>query len=350
MRIGIMTFHWATNYGAVLQAYALQETLNSMGHEAVLIDYYPPKFKKTLLNCLRNKRVYLIPRSIRNVKKEKKIEPFREKYLKRTAYYASSKQLRKLEMNFDCYICGSDQVWNQSFVRSSEQKKNFVYFLDFVPDDKIIASYAASFGASSYPEDLQEELKAVLLRFNAISVREQSGVEIIQRLKIDNVQLVPDPTLLLAPERYEALLEEENKGKYVFSYMLHGKQADAEELLNVLGKRQNEIRVCGNEGVEQWLKKIHDASFVVTNSFHGTVFSILFHRPFAAVLIKGSGMNDRIITLLKALGLEARIYQGDAAMLDADIDWAYVDAQLKEYTQGGNSYLENVLSLKKGEN
>ncbi len=347
MKIGIMTFHWATNYGAVLQAYALQQTLNEMGHEAVLIDYYPPKFKKTILNILKIKRVYLIPRSLKSRKKEKNIAPFRAKYLKRTMYYPSSQELRESATYFDCYICGSDQIWNQSFVRSSEQEKNFAYFLDFVPKDKIIASYAASFGANTYPEDLQSDLKEVLLRFDEISVREQSGVEIIKRLGIDKAQLVPDPTLLRSAEHYEALLCEGPKDKYVCSYMLHGKQKDALPVLNALFEMGLKHRACSDNGVEQWLTEIHSAAFVVTNSFHGTVFSILFHKPFAAVLIDGSGMNDRITTLLKTLGLEDRIYQGDQTMLSAQIDWTSVDEKMDVYRQCGYAFLENVLNIEK---
>lgn len=343
MKIGIMTFHWATNYGAVLQAYALQQALSGMGHDAVLIDYYPAKFKKTFLNCLRLKRIYLIPKSLKSIGKEKKIEVFRKKYLKRTAYYSQSTQLHSTAEKFDCYICGSDQIWNQSFVRSSERKNNMVYFLNFAPEGKIIASYAASFGATTYPEDLQKDLKEVLLRFDAISVREQSGVEIINRLGIEDVQMVPDPTLLLTAEVYESLLCNKENSKYACLYMLHGKQKDAVPLVNDLKERDFGCVCCDGDSVEKWLETIRFAEFVVTNSFHGIVFSILFHRPFAAILIEGSGMNDRITTLLEVLGLSDRIYKGDYAMLDAEIDWAKVDKELEAYRQCGYDFLKRIL-------
>ena len=130
MNIGIITFHWATNYGAVLQAYALQEKLSQEGHKASFINYYPARYKKNYFNDVLTRHIKQIPKRLREIKKERKIALFREKYLNATKYYSTSAKLKKANFLYDAYICGSDQIWNESFTSKGERKKTFSYFLD----------------------------------------------------------------------------------------------------------------------------------------------------------------------------------------------------------------------------
>ncbi len=347
MKIGILTFHWGCNYGAVLQSYALSRACESLGNETHLIDYYPVKYKKNLINACNPRYLRVISKRIKELEKEKKIEAFRKKYLNRTKYYSASRKLKEICDDYDCFICGSDQVWNMSFIEHSERKKNFVYYLDFVPESKTIASYAPSFGTEKCKESLKKDIKEKLQRFDFLSVREVTGKKLVKDLGIEECSVVPDPTILLEKEDYLKLIENEKSNPDVFVYILQGKFADAKDLMGSLEERGHKITVSGNESIEKWLSYIKDSKFVITNSFHGTVFSILFEKPFVSVLIKKSGMNDRITTLLSRLGLEDRIYNGNTEIINKEIDWESVKIKLEEYRKEGYDYLSEIVNFKK---
>lgn len=348
MRIGIITFHWATNYGAVIQAYALSEYLKSLGHSVEIIDYYPPRLKKNFINVFKTRKLSAIPKRIREISKEKNIMPFRQKYLTMTKYFKSNKEMMNSEFEFDCYICGSDQIWNESFLSSGERKRTYSYFLNFAEDDKIIASYAASFGVTKYRDDLKSDIQRHLKRFDFISVRENTGLNILKDIGIDNACVVPDPTMLLQKKNYEELVcDNMHKGDYAFVYMIHNKDKDAEDLIKYTEEKGDDIVVCDGIGINEWLSEIYYAKHVITNSFHGVVFSVIFEKPFTAVLIKDSGMNDRIITLLDYLGLSDRIYKGNAEIIEQSIDWDKVSEKLSRYREIGFDYINKILNHKK---
>lgn len=346
MKIGLITFHWATNYGAVLQTYALSKALTSQGANVEIIDYYPKKYKKTYFNAIKTRHIKKIKRRIKDIPKDKRIEKFREKYFNRTGYYCSCKQLKMNLPEYDCYICGSDQIWNMSFIMHGEHRKTFVYYLDFAPKDKILVSYAASFGTNKCRDDLKEQIKNQLLKFDFISVRENTGMEIVKDMGIDNVCVVPDPTLLLGVKDYTVLLKDTVNKTGNFVYILHNRYKDAIEIIDHLKSNEETIYYSDIESVEQWIANIKNADRVITNSFHGIVFSILFKKPFVALLIKNSGMNDRIITLLEMLGLEDRIYNGDLSMIDKSIDWDDVQERLSAFRKTGYDYIRKVLNAK----
>ncbi len=343
MRIGLITFHWSTNYGAVLQAYALSETLKAQGAQVDIIDYYPRKFKKNYFNAIKTRHIKKIKRRIKDVPKDKRIEQFRQKYFNRTNYYCSCKQLKRQLPEYDCYICGSDQIWNMSYIMHGEHRKTFVYFLDFAPKDKILASYAASFGVKECDRSLKDGIKEQLMKLDFVSVRENTGVDIIKDMGIDDVCVVPDPTLLLEQQDYEELITDVGKMTGNFVYILHNKYNDALEIVDYLKSNGEELHYSDSESVEQWIANIKNAKRVITNSFHGVVFSILFRKQFVAVLIKNSGMNDRLLTLLEKLGLEDRIYNGDLSVIDKPIDWSMVENNLREYKKTGFDYINKII-------
>lgn len=350
MKIGIITFHWAVNYGAILQTYALSEYLDRMGAETQVINYYPKRYKKNLINALKTRHLSLIPKRIKELSKEKNIADFRKKKLKMTQYYSTNKQLINADFDFDCYICGSDQIWNESFLCGGERKKTYSYFLNFAPNDKIIASYAASFGVMRYNESLKNDLKKYLKRFDFISVRENSGLDILHDIGINNACVVPDPTLLLSKEDYKKFITDNDKNyKYAFVYMLHGKFDDASDVIEFARRSGQNIVVSTDEGIEEWLSNIYYSEHVITNSFHGIVFSIIFQRPFTAVLIEGSGMNDRIITLLEKLGLNNRIYRKNMQITEQTDDMNQINYKLKKYRDSGKQYINQILKYHKNQ-
>lgn len=349
MKIAILTFHWATNYGAVLQAYALQHYLTQLGNEVEIINYYPSKYKKSYFNALITKRINKIHKRLIEVKKEKKIDSFRKKHLNITEYFNSSNKLNSISDNYDCFICGSDQIWNPSFLQYGEKGKTYVYFLDFVSENKIKASYAGSFGVTEYPDTFCDELKKKFQRFDCISVRENSGRKIINNLGISDVEIVPDPTILLKTDAYMSLVNKNiHNAKYICTYMLHNQKIKSYEMLYSQLKDKNcdiiENNYCA---IEDWLSNIFNSEMVVTNSFHGIVFSILFKKNFIALPIKGSGMNDRLYTILNKLGLQDRIYDSNDFNIDALIDWDEVHRKLENYRSDGYKYINKILDLKK---
>lgn len=348
MKIGVLTFHWATNYGAVLQAYALCKYLSDLGHEVKIIDYYPTRYKKNVIRAFFTRHIKLIPTRLKDIKKEKQIEKFRINNFDRTKHYSSFCNLEKQTQQFDCYICGSDQIWNMSFLKHGEGKKTYTYFLGFVHDEKIIASYAASFGTEYIPDDLKEDITKLLQRFDFISVRERTGLKIVNELGFYNACIVPDPTILLRRKEYEQFIKHYKKEKnYAFAYILHRREKDAIKIYQYLKKRDIAIVHCNNSGVYEWLTEIYNSKMVITNSFHGIVFSILFEKPFVAILIEGSGMNDRIITLLDEVGLSNRIFNGNIDIINEKINWRNVTEKIDNYRQIGISYIDQILSYKK---
>ena len=159
--------------------------------------------------------------------------------------------------------------------------------------------------------------------------------------------VVPDPTLLLNKEDYEKLIIHCGEKNYAYVYMLHSKEKDAHKIVEHLKKIGKNILFADTESIEQWLTNIYYSDVVITNSFHGIVFSIIFERLFVAVLIEGSGMNDRILTLLGKLGLENRIYSGSNDIINKPINWNCVKERLDNFRQIGYDYTEKILNCKK---
>ena len=349
MKIGITTFQWSDNYGAVLQAHALQSVLETMGHSVEIVDYQPRN-----LGSMVRRWVAKTPRCCARKwelrYKEHLFESFRRKYLKRTPEtFCSVDDLERIKDRFDVLITGSDQVWNPDWLAQIEGLSD-LFFLSFAGSQTRRISYAASIGHSekaTMEEAWQKILSAKLKQMDAISVREASGVKLVSELcgRTDAVHVV-DPTLLLDRAYYETIAgKAKRKSGMLLSYMLHGLERDADAACRQIAESQNlHIVKCDvhktslHRGYRLpspsgWLREIRDASFVVTNSFHGTVFCLIFHVPFIALLIGGKigSMNSRIVDLLSAVGLTNRILSvGDYVSektFNGKIDWGYVDEQ-----------------------
>lgn len=310
-RIGILTFHFSNhNYGALLQTYASVVMLRKRGFEPTVInlmpeEYSPIKSSTSLIGYL----LFVNP-----------FEKFRKKFIPLTKEIKSEKDLTDLNNQFDFFYVGSDQVWRQEFALENY----YHYFLDFVNSNKIKISYAASFGKDFLDIDVATKcnVKKLLDNFLAISVREDSGIDICRSEFDIQAEKVLDPTLLLSKNDYDLIIHSEYhkkiKHKYIAYYQLThtvGESVDALQISKWLNRPlENIYRKSINLGFKtftpyssfpQWLYKIRESDFVVTDSYHCMIFAIIYRKDF---VIFGNifGGNSRIISLLESLNLKDR--------------------------------------------
>lgn len=356
MKIGIVTFFNVPNYGAMLQAYALWHYLESRGHEVEFIAHpFCTQKPIPLWKCFVSRHLKGVRNKLSGIVHHA-ITEFAKSYPK-TRHFERYEELAELKDRYDAVIVGSDQMWNPKWCGRPNCIE--LLFLGFAGEKTLKASYAASFGTTHWSAESVALRTGELLRlFKGISVREESGVKVVEELsgRKDAVCLL-DPTLLQKAEFYRSIAEKVHVENYIFKYMLGWSDSnEANETIAVVREAKGSLeiiddnvpvrgclglvcRVFGVKGkvsLPQWLGSIEQSQFVVTNSFHGTVFSILFHRPFVSLKIKGemSGMNERAATLLKTVGLEDRfLYADDAAGIKqavaSEIDWSSVDEKLK---------------------
>ncbi|MBO7482013.1 MAG: polysaccharide pyruvyl transferase family protein [Bacteroidales bacterium] len=329
MKIAIITLSIGSNYGGMLQAYALQHFLRKQGHDAVTVWYKGNQRITTRLIlgiCNNIFKKYILRKDIKTVapiwmnkklseKFYRESQTFINDNIKRTEYLKDLSELNR--MHFDAYIVGSDQVWRPKMNAFTINNM----FLDFLKDEKALRiAYAASFGVSNweYPEPLTEKVAKFAKKFNAVSVRENSGVELCEKYLHVDAKHVADPTMLLDANDYRSLISNgqttslQNK---VFAYILDSNDIK-QSILNKIAQTAN----CETLAIDpnysksntempspyQWLKCINDAEYVFTDSFHGVVFSIIFNKQFYIYGNKQRGLS-RFESLLKMFGLENRI-------------------------------------------
>lgn len=377
MNVGILTFHFSDNYGAALQAYALRRWMTEQGHHASFIDYRPAHIEHGGSLSLPTsparlkanlKVVYLavssfINEHFGNKSQKEKFVRFREQFLdvRRDAAPTDNGASLAAAQSFDLIVAGSDQIWSPS-QHFGFDPNYFLAFAQRFQARKI--SYAASFGRDRVSSSEAAQLPQLLRNFDAISVREASGVTLVERATGHRPANVPDPTLLHSD--YAELTERappEHDDPYIFCYGLRSpdnirQTADlASKQLNcpILSphnphRRWVEIGDTVYPDPGEWVSLIRNARFVVTNSFHGTVFSLLFKKPFIVAGLTGekAAANARAINLLRAVGLESRFApsfsaQNTQALMAREIDWADVDQRLADLRQAGNAFLSTQL-------
>lgn len=389
MKVAILTFSKTTNYGAALQCYALSSFIQNAGHEVIifnapldseeainvsLIRLICRKVKKTLKKIiLSNKQSNSEFVRYSRSEKEKKEDIYWDKQVRllfesfsQTYLPPFTKELKN-EQDFkeqypqaDLYIVGSDQVWNLSITQS--QKK--IFFFSFLKDEARI-SYAASFGGSTQwsgtPEETQE-INQLLKKFKGISVRENSGISILHDIFHLNGVEVLDPTLLLSSIEYDKLAEKSNleasQDLYAYKFIIN--DIWLETLKFISEETETKLRMdCETIqlpnvpfnpalSIEGWLKLIKTAKFVVTDSFHCTVFCILFKKQFI-VSPSYSGGEGRMLSFLKKLGLEDRFYyttkdiRKNAKAWKTPIDYDKVYQKLNYHKEQSRKYLMSYL-------
>lgn len=324
-KVGILTMNGNHNYGNRLQNYALQEILKRKGYEVETIviprlkHINEGKLYKKIYRAVKNPKGYWNRRieSKQSVKKlkEAKISPFTTKYLNTRVVKLSDKV--NLNDGYDFFIVGSDQVWNPNFYGQDSTN-----FLDFADPKKRIA-YAASFGVSSIEGDLKSFYKNNLSKIDNISVRESSGEKIIKDLIGKSVPVVIDPTMLLSKLEWLNLVAGENnklefKEDYILIYTLRDVSTKIKNKITEYAKKNN-LRIVSIMGdlhqedaiiptITEFIELISNAQLVVTDSFHGTVFSILLETPFITLERNGGNMESRLLTLLNKFDFMSNYY------------------------------------------
>lgn len=348
MKVYTMTFHWATNYGAVLQSYALQRYLLLQGYETEIINYAPMKHKKTLWKCLlSHPKKY--KSNFQEWKHEKVIKAFREQRLCLTRLYKTHSELLTEKWGEDAYVCGSDQIWNPHFTLQGEGGVTLSYYLDFVPAMAKKISYAASFGVTSFDSKMAAVVVDYVKDFDKISVRESSAVEMLREIGLSS-SLVCDPVFLISKEDWKSLcVSSKRGGNRVFKYILHQPCEENERIVKYISESFDDVRQEKSIlSVEEWLGAICDSEMVVTNSFHAVAFSIIFHRPFVAIVQPRNEMNDRFTTLLSAISLQDRIVdkfddEKLSFLIAKPIDWESIDKKIQEIKALGVEFLKSSL-------
>lgn len=379
MKIGVITFWYGNdNYGMILQCWALQEYLKKIGHDPYIIRYV---IKGSLLKRLAKSLIfsirYLIDFSYRHHIKitnklnaanaihypERDFEGFRKKHLKLSnRVYHYIEQLKIFPPKADCYICGSDQIWNGNL-----NSRNLAgFYLQFGPSNVKRIAYAPSFGITKHEGKQLNILKKYLIKFDAISCRELAGVEMCKKVGIE-AEKVEDPTLLLSADDYLGIASERLYENYIFIYSLNIEKADDVyyDYLRTICKDKKIVvtpssgfipgrEIFGDNVIyryakpSEWLSLIAYSDFVVTSSFHGVVFSIIFKQKFAFIPLKGkySRANNRVYDLLRGLGLEEIIVSTGrdySRILTYDINWKDVSSKLLKLVGNSEDFLRNSL-------
>lgn len=348
MKIGIMTFHWAPNYGAVLQTYSLVNYLKKeMNAQVKVIDYYPKNLEPSFYNALKARDPRRIAGNLRDLKKEKKIKAFRRE-LPLTQRYYTNQQLKSKKLEFDYILAGSDQIWNPSFLMYGEKKPTPSYYLDFADESVKRLSVSASFGCENLPDECIDIAEPLLKKFVGISVRENTGKDILSSMGIEHVSVTADPTSLISKEDLMALCTEKPvvKPVSVSKFILRKQTKENEALINSICEEFSKTTIKDIDclSIGQWLSAIRDSEFVVTNSFHCVMMCLKLHTPFAIILENGkrAGMNDRFFTLMKEFDLTERIVNDstDIKNLKKHIDFSCVDKKMEEYSKSLRAFLE----------
>jgi len=338
MKIGIITLPFNTNYGGILQAYALQSALKKMRHEAITINRKTEGMSLKMKVLSVGRRIFLTAAGRKNVvirtwpnRNEDEIisqhtNRFIAENIKTTHLFKSETDFSTLKnQGFDAYVVGSDQVWRPKY--SPAIANHFLGFTNREQNLKRL-SYAASFGVDEweYNEEQTKICSELAAQFNAVSVREDSGIKLcVDHLGVQAIRVI-DPTLLIAKEEYIGLVEKDNIPKFkgtLLNYVLD-KASEKQKIIHQIEDElhletfstmpetsfresgKNKLPQCIFPPVTSWIRGFMDAEFVVTDSFHGTVFSIIFNKPFLAIGNEKRGMS-RFVSLLKIFDLEERL-------------------------------------------
>lgn len=338
-KVGIITFYSSNNYGALLQAYSLSKKIRELSADVSFVFFEDaPKQESIPAN---------IPPFIRKVKEESNIrnqnfDSFREQYLPGVRFYPD------IDNDFDIFVVGSDQVWNRDIVGPDDR-----FFLSFASDSKK-ASYAANFGKVNGGGTDEETLSSLLYGFgDRISVRETSGADYLSQIMNHDITVSLDPTLLTKKEDWLPFLEESVDEPYLLFIMLQNdmkliKKAEALATEKNLRLRLLTVSYFPPAGFEPWsrvsvphyLNMINNASYVVTSSFHGLAFSLIFQKQFEVWPLQGNmaDRNGRMTDLLKSLGLSHRIENGNST-----IDYTEVSESIATMRTKSLEYLKKII-------
>lgn len=363
MKIYTITCHRVYNHGAALQAWALASFLNQQGHDAHIIDYRPdylrghytlrvanPIYDKPIIKWLYLAAKY--PGWKKSLKRKLAFDRFDEKYiapLVTSKTYYSAAELRSYPPSGDIYIAGSDQIWNTTFPNGTDSS----FYLNFGADTVRRVSYAASFATSSLKEGTEQFVRTHLSQLDAISVREPSGIKLLQTMGYEG-NLVCDPVFLIdADEWISQIATRDGEGeKYVLVYDFECNkeiQSVAQKIARAKGLKIFSIgpwflryadRCYLHAGPDAFVSLVKNADCVLSNSFHATAFSFIFHRD-VFVVKRADGLNTRMQDLLRRFGLQERMVE-NATPLEAllkTIDYTSVQPTINREIETSKKWL-----------
>lgn len=352
MKYGIITYTSAQNWGGQLQAYSLYKYICSLGLDCELINYLPFdsrwfKPKKEIKDILFSFLMFKANR----LRIQRFIDFRINKLGLNNKVYSTLEELRALNDRYDCFITGSDQLWN------CETRINYPFYLDFVNADKKRISYAPSFGCDTIPRDFEAEISRLLYRYGYMSVRERSGADIVKRLTGKDIPVVLDPVFLHDEEQWGNILDlskEFSKFENLFVYSTENSQ----DIVSAVSKFHKEYpkytiyspfaipgvraKILKDIGPDEFVNYIYNASFVITNSFHATAFSLIFRKPFCVV--KHSTRFARVRDILLDLELLDRTYSKGCNFNFSTND--IIPNKIEDMVHQSKAYLE--IALKDG--
>ncbi|MEN6385118.1 MAG: polysaccharide pyruvyl transferase family protein [Phycisphaerales bacterium] len=380
-KVAILTFFNRMNYGADLQAYALHKKVKDLGYDCEILDVlapndpcakrpqiYKPLASSQKMQSIKNrinKKIVTFMAKILGTKnaqlKKEKFEQFKKMYMAVSERkFASVDDLYCHQMLYDIFITGSDQVWSPKSAFTSPEP----YFLTFVSKDKKKISYAPSFGVSEIPQEVKEHYKQWLTNIDFLSVRENQGAEMVRNIAGRIAEVVLDPTLLLTADEWNQIaVEPKIKKPYILLYDRINSSYVVKLAYHLSKKTGCSIvripRGNSREGIEYKIKNLfdigpsdflglfHNASFVLTSSFHGTAFAINYNKPFYSILRKGYLVNSRIINILDNLRLASRLlYVGDSFPNDDYfVNFSQANVSLHKEREKSLAFLTNALEI-----
>ena len=366
MKIKTITCHDCYNFGASLQAYALQTHLASLGHEVEIINYKPdylsghfnmwavsnPVFNKPLI-----KQLYLLaklPGRLRSLSRKKVFDEFTAKYLYLTRRYNSYEELKADAPAVDVYIAGSDQIWNTLF----RNGRDAAFYLDFGKPEVKRISYAASFSTPDVAPEYREFVRHELKNFDHISIREKTSLPLLKSLGRPDGVAVCDPVFLLSREHWEDMINQSShvipKEKYILLYL-----SDRGKNIETIAKKIREItgwkiyavgaitasyadKNFTNASPLNFLTLIRNAQIVVSNSFHATAFSLIMHTKFC-VVNRIEGINERMKSMLEDFGIAERLISNYSETILDEIDWSKLNSIKENITDYSKKWLSQLL-------
>ena len=365
MKIAVITRHAVSNYGSLLQTIATQFAITQLGHSCEIIDYIRDdetylKVEKTLLRgkpkwngSVLKRWIYLMLRQPESIIAGKFFENERKKYLCCSKRYSSYDELIQEKPKADIYMTGSDQVWGPVANGSFDE----AYLLAFTEDADRRISYASSFGYTNMTDRLADYYKYWLQRYTAITVRENSAIDLLKALEISSKQVL-DPTLLMDGNHWKQFAGTKPSSRYVLVYQIHNNpqvDAYAKKVARAKGvplfRISTSLRRLGCDGKAIWLPDLKSfvgyiagAECLVTDSFHGTAFAINLNVPFVEVLTE-NGTQSRNVSILEMTDLTDRILRDpeDVCLADTPIDYQHVNQILEQKRQESFEIFERML-------
>ena len=367
MKIGIITMPLCANYGGTLQNWALQQILIRMGHEPITLrfpvmyqgmssfHYWTRVFPMQALRFVAHKFVggkYEMPLTIGPWKKSVSgMERFVDEHIKVTEYLPNLNMDDVRRYGIEALVVGSDQIWRPVMYDAVKY-----YFLGFTGDSDIPRiAYAPSVALVNWPykENVTVQLRELIKKFSAVSVREMSSVQLVKdNLGVD-AQWVLDPTMLLTKEDYIELCKNvpESKEPFVFAYILDmtdEKQNMAELVANEQGCNVRVLtadKVKSDDTIEKWLANFRDAKYVITDSYHGTVFSLIFQKQFYCFYNTYRG-NARMDSIKELSGLDGHFLKEARLVSDEKINYSIIDNNIDRKREESIKFLSEAVECR----